>query len=373
MQPLDPQGVYTDDDVRDVLTGRYGPRTLGFRYDRLNSLNKYIEPIELVRSCNITNNALADIKRTARFNVVDRTAVDFLKDRIRPWVRLPMPDGGVVEWPQGVFLLATPDRQLDGVGLVSRDIEGYDQLLVLQDDKVLDRYSVAAGVAYTTAISTLIATVTGMVVAIVPSALTLPAAVEWEPGTTKLRILNDLLGAINYESAYFDEAGTLVCRPYLSPQSRAPEYTYDDGSATVRSGNASQTLDLYDIPNRWRLVKSEADQAALTSTYTNTSPTSPTSTVSRGRTIVKLVTEQDAADQATLDAKAARLGFEASQVFEVVKFDTAIMPFHSNADVLTLDIPALGVAAKYSEHTWSFKLDLGERMSHTVRRVVTVS
>lgn len=373
MQPLDPAGVYSDDEVISALTGRYGPRTMAFRYDRLSSTNAFIEPIKVVQSCTVTNNALADIKRTAKFTILDRTAIDYLKDRIRPWVRLSMPDGGWVEWPQGVFLLATPDRVLDPYNVVSRQVDGYDQLLVLQDDKVVDRYSVAAGVAYTTAISTLIGTVTGMTASIVPSALTLPAALEWEPGTTKLRILNDLLSAINYESAFFDEQGVLICRPYQSPQVRASEYTYDDGSATVRTGNATQTIDLFKVPNRWKLIKSEPDQAALTSLYTNSAPGSPTSTVSRGRTIPVVITEQDAADQATLDAKAARLGFEASQVFEVVKFDTAIMPFHSNADVLTLEVPDLGVAAKYSEHTWNYPLEVGGRMSHTVRRVVTVS
>lgn len=372
MQALDPLGVYSDRDVRDQLVGKYGPRTIGFRYDRLDYLNRYIGPVDVVRSCSVSNNSLADIKRTARFSILDRTAIDFLKDRIRPWVRLLMPDGGVVEWPQGVFLFTTPTRTLDTVGIVSREIEGYDQLLVLQDDKVLDRYSVAAGVVYTTAISTLIGTVSGMSAAITPSALTLPAALEWEPGTTKLRILNDLLSAINYESAFFDEAGVLVCRPYQSPQVRPSGYTYADDEATVRTGNANQTIDLYEIPNRWRLVKSEADQAALTSTYTNSAPGSPTSTASRGRTIVKFITEQDAADQATLDAKAARYAFEASQVFEAVEFDTALMPFHSNADVLTLDIPDLGIAAKYSEHKWSMKLEVGGRMAHTVRRVVSV-
>ena len=106
---------------------------------------------------------------------------------------------------------------------------------------------------------------------------------EWEPGTSKLRILNDLLAAINYESASFDERGRLVCQPYLSPSARAASYVYAADEWSPVTGNVDQTLDLFDVPNKWVLVKSEADQAPLTSVYVNDLPSSPTSTVSRGR------------------------------------------------------------------------------------------
>jgi hypothetical protein len=163
----------------------------------------------------------------------------------------------------------------------------------------------------------------------------------------------------------------LVCRPYKSPAERAPEYTYATDQASVIRGEVAQTIDLFDIPNKWVLVKSEADQAPLTATYTNTSTTSPTSTISRGRTIVDFRTD-DAADQATLNAKAARLAFEASQVFESVEVSTAAMPMHSNADVVAFEIHGLAVADKYSEQSWELPLEVGASMTHTVRRVVTL-
>jgi len=369
MQALDPLGHYTDAEVSDALTGRQGSRYMSYRYDRLDELNKYIEPIDYVLSGTVSNNALADIKRTAKFSLLDRGGLNYLKDRIRPWARLGMFDGGFVEWPQGVFLLSTPERELGTDGIVRRNVEAYDQLLVLQQDKTTDRYSIAAGVKYTDAINTLAFSFSRSVV---PSALTLPAGMEWEPGTAKLRILNDLLGAINYESSWFDEAGNLICRPYLSPADRTPGYTYAADSMSLIIGPSTQTLDLFEVPNKWVLVKSEADQVPLVGTYTNTLSTSPTSTVSRGRVIVDVRTETDAADQATLTAKAERLGFSASQIFENIKFSTASVPLHSNADVLRLNFPGLAVDAVYSEHTWDLPLAVGAAMSHTVRRVVNV-
>lgn len=370
MQALDPAGVYPDAAVIDALTGRYGTRTMTYRYDRLDSGNNYLGALDWVVDGKVSNNALADIKRTATFTLVDRGVINYLRDRVQPWARLRMPDGGHVEWPLGVFLLSTPTRVLGEDGVVMREVEAYDQLLVLQQDKVTDRYSVVAGALYTTAIA---AIATGLEAAIVPSSLTLPTTMEWEPGTARLRILNDLLAAINYESAFFNERGVLICRPYQSPAQRSPEYVYAADEASVIAGSVGQTIDLFSVPNRWVLIKSEPDQAPLVATYTNTSTNSPTSTTSRGRIIADVRTEEDAADLATLEAKAARLGFEASQIFENIEIETAAMPMHSNADVVGLDIAGLGIAdAKYSVHSWELPLRAGATMSHVMRRVVTV-
>lgn len=370
MQALDPAEVYSDKAVIDALTGRYGTRVITYRLDRLDSSNNYLEPITFATGASVSNNALADVKRTARFTILDRTGINYLKDRIKPWARLAMSDGGFVEWPLGVFLLSTPERELDEGGVISREVEAYDQLKVLLDDKVDDRYSVAAGALYTTAIATLLAAFTYN---IVPSTLTLPVTREWEPGTTKLRIINDLLDAISYESLWFDETGRAIARPYQSPALRTVEYDYKAGEASVITGKTKQRLDLFDVPNKWVLSVSDPDRPALTATATNANPASPTSTVSRGRTIVDFRTEQDAADLTTLQGKVDRLAFEASQVFESVTFTTAAMPMHSNADVLGLNMPRLAIDGKYSEHSWTLPLKPGARMTHVARRVVTIA
>jgi hypothetical protein len=83
-------------------------------------------------------------------------------------------------------------------------------------------------------------------------------------------------------------------------------------------------------------------------------------------------TEQNAPDQVTLDAQAERLAFEASQVYEVIEFNTALMPIHQNADVYDLIIDGLVIDSKYSEHTWSMELSNGSTMKHKVRKVTAV-
>jgi hypothetical protein len=215
--------------------------------------------------------------------------------------------------------------------------------------------------------------VAGLVTAnVTPSTLRLPAAMDFDPGTSYLAIINALLAAINYDSLFFDENGQAICRQYQSPSLRPSTFTYIDDEKSVQLPNASQLLDLFAVPNSWTMIVSNADQPTLSSSYTNTNPGSPTSTVARGRTILDYQTGVAAADLTTLTALVAKTAFNASQVYEVVKFSTAIMPIHGHNDVFTLTYSALGLSSVYSEHTWSIPFVAGGVMTHEVRRIVSV-
>lgn len=272
-----------------------------------------------------------------------------------------------VEWPQGVFLMSTPTRRLAQSGVVLLEVEAYDQLQVWSDDLVADRFTATEGDRYTEVVSGILGNIDKN---ITPSTLILPVSKEWEPGTSRLQIMNDLLQAINYEPLFFDEMGVAIARPYSAPADRAVEYVYRDDEDSVKLPEPQQTLDLFSIPNKWVVVVSDADRPALRAEYTNDNPASPTSTLTRGRTITDFRTEQEAADQATLDALVARLAAEASQIFEHVEFQTAIMPMHSHNDVYTFAEGGLTLDAKYSETAWDMPLQAGQPMQHQIRRVV---
>ena len=395
MQSLE-RGGYTREEVIEALHA--ASRTLDFRYDLLTNQNILKKRLTNVLSASVANNALAEIKRTARFSLVEDGTINFLTDRIKPWVRLRLPprriiargnyflmtqfpaeleleleeeEGGFVEFPQGVFLLSTPPRIADSAGIITREVEAYDQLQVLIDDKVEDRYTVGQGTNYVVAVKALLDGAGIVNQNLTPTASTLPVVRDWEPGTSKKIIINDLLGAINYRSLWFDENGVAVAMPYVSPADRASEYTYEINEESVILPGAVDSLDLFAIPNKWVLVVSEPDRAPLTSVYTNENPNSPTSTVSRGRTIVDY-REYEAADQATLNARAERVAFESSQVYQQVIFETGIAPYHSDSDILTLIHPPLGIASKFSEVAWEYDLRPGAVMKHRLRRIVNI-
>lgn len=365
---------HTAAEVLAALQGRTGSRRLSFRYELLASNLAKLGDLTNVIDARVEQNWLADIKRKASFTLRDTGGIDYLSNRIKPWVRLHVPpyqDDDWVEWPQGVFLLTTPARHIDAADRVTREVEGYDGLQVLAEDLVSTRYTVAAGASYTATVSSVLAAA-GLVASIHASASVLPVAMEWEPGTSKLKIVNELLSAINYQSLSFDENGQAIVQSYVSPASRAPGYTYADDAAGLVVPEVDQELDLFGVPNQWTLCVSEPDRAALVATYTNTDPSSPTSVPRRGRTITDFRTEQTAVDLTALQAKVARLAFDASQVYEALEFETALMPIHSGNDVLRVTYSGLAIDDKYAEQSWSMPLKAGGRMAHRVRRVVSV-
>lgn len=381
MLPVVPTGdrnpnSHTDTEIRAALKGLSGSRRWSFRYELLEVDGSWVRDLDNVLSGSVEQNWLADIKRTATFHIREAGGIDFLSDRVRPSVRLHLPPYGArdfVEYPQGVFLLESSERTVSAGGVITREVQGYDQLQVYSSDLLDVRYAVAAGVVVTTAVKTLLAsTLVPPATSVVPHTGTVTATKEWEPGTSKLRVINDLLELINYESLSFDPDGVAQVVPYKSPQDRAEEWIYANDHEGLVMPEAGQALDLFGVANKWVLVVSEPDQPALVASYTNADPASPTSTVRRQRTITDYRTEQEATDLTTLQAKAARLAFEASQVYEAISFRTGLMPLHSGNDVYRISLSSLAVNAIYAEHTWSLPLKAGAEMAHTARRVVSV-
>lgn len=390
---------YTAEQVKAAL--HYSNRKIAFRYELLDKNNQYKKALTTVFSegSSINYDLLAEIKRTAQFTLKDDGTINFLSDRIKPYCRLYIPPGrvlaryytflqpqfpalykqiqeapetgGWVEWPLGVFLLSTPSRKTNYASKI-REVEAYDQLQVLKDDRVTGRYLIPAGTNFITAIKNLLdgAGITNQ--NLTPTTKTLPVDREWDGGTPKLEIINELLEALGYDKLYFDENGYAVAKPYTTPDQRASEYTYkNDDLSVIVPDTLKETLDLFNVPNQWVLVVSEPDRAPLKSIYTNDNPNSPTSTVSRGRTIVDY-RQVDAPDQETLDTLAQQLAYKASQVYQEVVFETGIMPMHSHNDVYTLEHSKLGISAKFEEIGWSFELSAGANMRHIIRRVVSV-
>jgi hypothetical protein len=369
MLPLARNG-FTAAQVTDALHGRSGSREVKFRYDLLASSDQYKKTLTAVESGEVAMASLADIKRTARFSLRDDPEIDWLSDRIQPWCLIRV-GSGWAEFPLGIFLLNTPKKTVRRRQLY-RDIEAYDGIQVLADDKFVARYTLAAGEGYYGAIIGILSAAGITKTNIEYTALTLPIAKEWPPGAPRITAVNELLREINYTQLWHDEYGYYIATAYRSPSVRAPDYTYAEGELSVLSPEPEEELDLFNIPNKWVVVASNPEAAALTSTYTNSNPDSPTSTVSRGRIIVDYREVDNIADQASLDAYTQRIAFEASQVYNLISFETAIMPMHSYADVLQLVYSPLGLNGKFVETNWTIPLKAGAMMKHQARKITQI-
>ena len=303
--------------------------------------------------------------------VPETTEINYLSDRIQPYMEIQMPDGNWINFPLGIFLLSTPTKRDENNG-VYREIEAYDGLIILNDDKFTSRYYIPAGKKYTDAVIEILMSAGISKFNITDSSKTLSAPIEFAIGTSKLEAINSLLEAINYTQIWVDARGYFTASPYVSPSKKAVDYEYLDDELSVIYNGIEEELDFFGVPNVWVVTQSNPEKTPLVSTKINDNPDSPTSTVNVGRNIVDFREVDDIADQATLDAYTERIAFEASQVFGRLRFKTALMPFHEYMDVLRVKYDPLKIDDKFSEVGWKMTLRAGGEMEHEVRKVVNI-
>jgi len=319
----------------------------------------------------ITLNSLAQIKRTGMFTFKENELqdVDWLNDKVQPFFLLKMHDGNRIEWPLGIFFISSPTRQ-EETGIL-RDVQAYDQSLILLEDKYTSRYRVAAGIKYIDAIQTIINSAGIWKINITGFDGTLNTDKEFEIGTSKLEVVNTLLKEMNYTSLWVDENGYFTAKEYVLPKDREAEYDYRNNEISIIEPGASEELDIFSIPNIWIRVVSNPEREALVSTYINDLATSKTSTINRGRNIVDYLEIDDIADQATLDNYVKRIANEANQVYQKFIFNTAVMPHHTYLDCLFVEHTGFDISNKYIENRWT--IDIGTNsMEHSCRRVVEI-
>lgn len=348
-------------------------REWAFRYERLIGGTNVED--EIVTSCTVKHSDLADIKRTCDVVLRADSEFDPLVDLFRPYVQLRMADGGWHEWLMGTFFLQSSTRKTTasaGNRLSPRG--GMDGTLRLQDDKMLDRFVVPAGEPYTDAVKELLLEVGLPTTSVTGSLAVLPAAMEWEPGTTRLQVLNDLLAAINYRAIRFNAAGQPVATPYVDPSTAPVLWRYDRGStSSVMRPDGDVEFDLFEVPNRWIGYVSKPETVPLRSVLSNDNPFDPLSTVGRGRAIVEVIDTArigDAPTQEILDAAVARAAQEDRSRYETITFDTALMPIHDAGDVCEVETD--DGLFRYRETEWVLPMYVGASMSHTMRRAVAL-
>ncbi len=366
-------GGYSRTDVINRLHSKNGSREINFRYNLLNKYEVKIgELCSTLPGNSITFDSLAEIKKVGNFNFkeTELKEVDWLNDRVQPVFILKMPDGKSIQWSLGIFLLSSPIRKYDyGVW---RDIEVYDTTLILKEDKFDNRYRIPTGTKYIDAITAILSSAGINKINITYSSGVISTDKEFEIGTTKLEVINQLLTEMNYTSIWVDAQGYFISKPYALPMFREIEYEYKTDKISVMYDNASNELDLFSIPNTWVVTASNPEKQPLMSKYINNLPTSKTSTVNRGRTIVEYTKVDDILDQSTLDAYTKRIAYNSSQIYEKFEFQTCCMPHHTYMDMLFVEYTNLGISSKFTETNWNMELHPGGIMNHSVRKVVNI-
>lgn len=280
--------------------------------------------------------------------VANEQLADWLNVRIRPMIRIQRlgggddPAGTLV--PAGVYLCAAPVENWDATGL-RRNVELIDKLSILDQDiasgssSVITAYSALAGANIITLVTTLIAETGETHPAIQPDTKVLASPLMWDIGTTRLKIINDLLDAAGYFSLWVDGWGQYQATPYVQPTDRAPIYTsiapFSDGPHSLMDSAWTRDRDIYSVPNRFLAVsQGDGETAALVSTATNVDPASPYSFPARGRWITQVEIGIEAVTQAALDTIARARLSSATSVTNQITLDHVFLPdLHINSVV----------------------------------------
>lgn len=129
-----------------------------------------------------------------------------------------------------------------------------------------------------------------------------------EPDESWLQFLKALVANAKFKFS-LDEMGRLLFEPISDMGSLQPVWTYTDDNSSILYPDIKNERDLYGVPNVVEVIYS-SDNLHLFSRVVNDSPTSPISTVNRGREIVHRETSPEISGNPTqeyLDSYAEQL------------------------------------------------------------------
>ena len=130
----------------------------------------------------------------------------------------------------------------------------------------------------------------------------------------------------NYE---LDEIGRVLFAPAQDTASLQPRFTFGDDNSSILYPDIEDRYDLYGVPNVVEVVYSGDKGDIIYSKIVNDDPTSPTSTVTRGREVVhreKNPSITGIPNQVYLDQYATQLLKKLSSVEHTVSFSHGYCP-----------------------------------------------
>lgn len=338
-------------DPVPVLSQLLGHRTEGFRVDLLKYDDTLLGPLDGVTDVSLRWDSDASISAGGNMQLLDTNQViDYSSNRIQVWKTV-----GNEEWPLGIYLMAAPTISHSAEG-VSRDVTLIDKMVVIRDDCITQTLQAPSGTLVTDFIRAQLLATGETRLLLTPSGATLTNAMSWEPGTSRLRIINDLLAVINYWSLSTDRWGQFVVLPYSTPSSRPLSWEFRDNELSLHSPDWEHEIPLWDATNHVTYVSQENDAKQVwVATAIDDNPDSPTSTVNMHRVLNPIVEENvEASSQADLQAKAAVKLRDNSNVVGTLSVSHAFLPLW-HRDTISFESQGVSVRASITEMSMSLE------------------
>lgn len=287
------------------------------------------------------------IKLAATFSLRDPERVAPYLDYLAPWVRMTFDDGSETYQQAGLFAVS-PSPGTYSMDDAVTTIDGADLTSVLATDIYTNASDSDAGTTYSGQIRGTI-TNGGISRTNIPSvSTTLPTAVSWPVGTTRLEKANTLIDQLGWYHLGMDLDGKVSTPgPPQNLASQEPWRTLTDADmlAPIQVQPSGQG-----IANVIVVINENATAAPLIGIARNDDPSSPTSTVGPadggvgiGREIARVERVQGPTTQAALDATAARLLAEGRTLYRTARLTL----FHDVSALNPHQVVALHLTGRY--------------------------
>lgn len=352
--------------TQDVL---YGDRVTSYRWEVLehvNGIDQLVGTLDGVTDGSLTWTQNAAVKGGGKAQVADLDAAapgmlrvaDLKLESVR--LRPVCVIAGLPETPLGVFLVSAAAEDWEDTGRVWA-LELLDKCTVPSQDLVDQSYAVPAGALILQTVKSILAS-SGEFIAINDSStLATSSGMVWEAGTSKLKIINDLLDVAGYNSLWMDGTGNFMATPRVLPAERSITYEVlgiprelRDGAQSIYEPQWKRNRDSFEVPNKVIAVEAAGgeDTAALVGQWTNEDSASPYSYPSRGRWVtyvldsVEVPDGNDAAKIAFLQQRARTTLIQMSAVQAQVEVTHLPIPVRVS-DVLRFSHTKAGVDARH--------------------------
>lgn len=338
-------------------------RTIKFEYELLDKQGAFKKRLFNVLSASVRYASLGRLKGSANITMRDDPAIDWINDIIRIKCTI-----NGKEYPLGEYLISSTRKIISGKN-IKRECQCYSKLLLLDDDKIENRHVCLAGTNVINEVRRLLGSLPQE---LADSPLTLQTSKEWDVGTPKLTIINDLLAIINWTSLRVNPLGKFTATPYILPSERSVDFNLIADRSSIILPDKSDDLDLFHVPNVVVLRTNSGEvNPPLTATYENNSNDSATSTTARGRRIVHFEEVNDVINQEQLNVQAKKRLYELTDVYNTVEMETAIQP-EAFGYAKCIYLRAGTIDAKFIQSSCEIECKAGGTMRRTLRRAIRI-
>lgn len=242
---------------------------------------KEVSQLRNVRSSTISRDATVDTLGSANIDLDENIGECYIRVYL-----ITNQNGFTDRFPLGTFLIQTPSSKYDGK-VTTYSVDAYTPLLELKESQPPYGYSSLKGDNIMEKASILAREQTRAPVVLSTSDKKLTDDFVANTNDTWITYINDLIAGAKFTIG-LDEMSRVIFEPVQELAALQPVWTYTDDNSSILYSDITVDKDLYGIPNVVEVISSNSG-GFLYSKVVNDDPNSPTSTVSRGREILRRV------------------------------------------------------------------------------------